>query len=405
MRILHVIPGISEQEGGPSQAVVAMCEALIANGIDVLLATTDAHLDINCQPGTEKIFKNVPTVFFPATLANSFKFSWALQRWLMNNVSHFDLVHIHAVFNHSSMAAARACRARKIPYIVRPLGSLDPWGMRQKRFRKLLFWHLLARKMIREAAAIHYTSEGEKLAVEQSLRLDQGVVIPLGVSIEDRPCGNTFRMQYPSVADARYVLVLSRLLRTKGLEELLSAFLSLVKAEQYRSWRLVFAGDGPPEFVHRLKDIVSRNLAAEFVVFTGWLTGEAKQAALRGASLLALPSHHENFGLCVMESLASGVPVLVSRHVNLAQEIQTADAGWICSSDEVSILQTLQEALSSEEELVRRANNGRYLAERYSWTCVTDQLIRLYAQLIARAKVSSATVQDRENCRTLRSTN
>ena len=39
---------------------------------------------------------------------------------------------------------------------------------------------------------------------------------------------------------------------------------------------------------------------------------------LSGASLLALPSHQENFGLCVMEALAHSVPVLVSPNVNLA---------------------------------------------------------------------------------------
>ena len=54
------------------------------------------------------------------------------------------------------------------------------------------------------------------------------------------------------------------------------------------------------------------------IVFTGWLEDDKKHAMLGGASLLALPSHQENFGLCVMEAMSHSVPVLVSPNVNLA---------------------------------------------------------------------------------------
>ena len=73
--------------------------------------------------------------------------------------------------------------------------------------------------------------------------------------------------------------------------------------------------------------------ASDRIVFTGWLDGERKDAVLSGASLLVLPSHQENFGMCVMEALARSVPVLVSPHVNLAHEIVLANAGWIATVD------------------------------------------------------------------------
>jgi hypothetical protein len=40
MRVLHVIPSVSERSGGPAAAIVPMCRALRGHGIDVLVATT-----------------------------------------------------------------------------------------------------------------------------------------------------------------------------------------------------------------------------------------------------------------------------------------------------------------------------------------------------------------------------
>src|SRR5215216_4614267 len=44
MRVLHVIPSVSERSGGPATAIIPMCRALLRQGIEVLLITTDAGL-------------------------------------------------------------------------------------------------------------------------------------------------------------------------------------------------------------------------------------------------------------------------------------------------------------------------------------------------------------------------
>jgi glycosyltransferase involved in cell wall biosynthesis len=118
-------------------------------------------------------------------------------------------------------------------------------------------------------------------------------------------------------------------------------------------------------------------------LFPGWLAGEEKDAFLHQASLLALPSHHENFGLCVMEALAAGVPVLVSPHVNLADEIGAAGAGWIAEVDRQSIESALAEALSHEDERARRGEAGRTLSQEFSCERVAARLNEMYAAVSA----------------------
>ena len=61
-----------------------------------------------------------------------------------------------------------------------PLGTLDPWSLKQKSVRKRLFWHLGVKRMLTGAAAIHYTSAEEKRLVETGLGLSGGVVVPNG---------------------------------------------------------------------------------------------------------------------------------------------------------------------------------------------------------------------------------
>src|ERR1017187_3167927 len=170
MRVLHVIPAVAPRYGGPSQAVIEMCASLKRVGIDVELCATDAdgngHLNVEIDKPT--LYRGVRAHFFRRDWSEAFKFSRSMDRWLDRNIGGYDIVHIHAVFSHATHAAARACRQHHVPYIVRPLGTLEPWSMQQKQLRKALAWHFLFRRELREAAAIHYTTEQERELTERS---------------------------------------------------------------------------------------------------------------------------------------------------------------------------------------------------------------------------------------------
>ena len=361
-----------------------MCRALRDEGVDVLLATTDAQLEKSAELKLRATSDGVPTILFPSQIGSSFKYSLPFAKWLDGHVSDYDLVHIHSVFNHSSISAARSCRKREVPYIVRPLGTLDPWGMSQKSFRKKLFWFGGLKQLLSGAAAIHYTSEPEQRAVEETLGLKHGAVIHLGVEDgESSGSGDRqlLRSEFPTLRTHPFVLFMSRLHPKKGLENLLKAFLALVDQEEFSDWRLMVAGDGSPEYARTLKQLTSSNAAEEQILFTGWLDGGMKEAVLREASLLALPSHQENFGLCVMEALARGVPVLISPQVNLAPQIENAGAGWVSELDGAQLKSTLAEALRSKQERTARGMAGQTLAKAFAWPIIARQLSALYASV------------------------
>jgi glycosyltransferase involved in cell wall biosynthesis len=377
MRVLHVIPSVSDRSGGPATAIVPMCRALSESGIEVLLATTNSGLEMEVPDGPVD-FRGVSTAFFPAQFLESFKFSKPMSAWLNKNVGSFDVVHIHAVFNHACVAAANACRKQRVPYVVRPLGTLDPWSMKQKRFRKQLFWRFTGRAMLHGAAAVHYTTAAEKEAAEHSLGLNHGIVVPLGID----PEMSDLSSQLPEVTGHPYVLVLSRLHPKKGLDVLIDAFLNVVDDTRFEHWRLVLAGDGSKNYVKMLRQRVFSKNAHELVSFTGWLEGEEKKSLLRRASLLALPSFQENFALCVVEALANGVPVLISPHVNLAAEVRSASAGWISEVNRSALETALREALEDPAERFKRGSAGKLLCQSFSWDQVAAQWKNLYSTLV-----------------------
>ena len=385
MRVLHVIPSVDERSGGPATAIVPMCRALMEQGIEVLLVTTDAGLRGD-EVASE--YKGVPAMFFPSQLGESFKYSRPLSSWLSTNIHHFGLAHIHAVFNHSSVAAAHFCRKAGVPYVVRPLGTLDPWSMRQKSLRKHVFWQLSGRGMLRRADAVHYTSHAEKRATEGLFGLNHGKVIALGIDGDHESSEARLAESFPSLALEPYLLVMSRLHPKKGLDVLLDAFLSL---DDHSRWRLVIAGDGPTDYVLKLKSKVASSPQQERIVFTGWLEGREKAAVLAGASLLVLPSYQENFGLCVMEAMYHSVPVLVSPHVNLAEEIEAAGAGWVANVEKNALAVQLAQALSDERELERRGRAAKDLSRKYSWAAAARDLTTLYEEILAQRRSTDYT--------------
>lgn len=377
MRILHVIPSVAARYGGPSVVAVASVLALRSAGHDAILATTDAdgsgRLDV--RTGTTTVWDDVPTIFFPRTASEAFKWSPAFARWLRRHVSEFDVVDVHAVFSHSSIAAGRACRIAAVPYVVRPHGALDPWSLGRKSLRKRAVLRAGARRMLESAARIQYTTDAERRLAESALPwLPAGTVVPLGV---DDACFGE------STTDVRrpYVLALSRLDRKKGLELLIDAFHAAALDTALAPWRLILAGDGRSDYVRELRDRAERGAAAGRITFTGWIDGTEKRLLVGGASLLASPSLQENFGLSVMEAMASGVPALVSPGVNLAEDIEASRAGWVVPRDMAALAEQLKAIARDPADRMRRGGAARQLADTYRWRRSAEALVDLYRSI------------------------
>jgi glycosyltransferase involved in cell wall biosynthesis len=375
MRLLHVIPGVARRYGGPSVAVLEMCRALRARGHDPLIVTTDADGPdrLPVEVGEPIEYEGVRAVFFPRTWSESIKYSAPLARWLGAHIREFDVVHVHALMSHACVAAVRAARAADVPYVLRPLGTLDDWSLAQKPLKKRVFMAGLGRTMLRGAAAVHVTSPDEGAAVATAWNVERVAMIPLGVN------AHAFEAARERPADPPYVASLSRVHPVKGLELLVDAFAAVTRDGPLAAWQLHIAGSGAPDDVAALVAHVRNSPAAGRVRLTGWLDGADKDAFLGRASLFALTSRHENFGIGLAEAMARGLPVVASRAVQIAPWIESAGAGWVTPLAPAAIEAALRDAMADPAKRASRGAAARVLAEQWRWPAVAERLEEMYA--------------------------
>ena len=394
LKILHVIPAIAPRYGGPSQLVIEMCQTLMDVGQDVAMVTTDADGDheLKVERHQWQTYQGVRTFFFRRSCGEGFKFARGMARWFRNHVDEFDLVHIHAVFSWSSLAVSRACREKNIPYLVRPLGSLDPWSMSQKPIRKKVLWRLGIAKMLGEAKAIHYTSALEKQYAESSLGLTNGVVIANGISLNKyaAPLGDSFfNSAFPDLKQKEYLLFLGRLHPKKKLLDLIKGFYSYCHQQTCSpSMQLVIAGDGDERYRGTLWKFVCETGLENRVIFIDWIQGKEKIALLQNSALKILISDNENYGISVVESMAAGRPVVVNQGVYLYPHIENTDAGWVVpSSDNLpdALANTLTMALSNLVQLDRKGERAcNAVATSFSWDAIGPRLVDVYDKILKR---------------------
>jgi len=389
LKVLHVIPSLSPVAGGPSLALPVMERALAAAGIEVTVATTDddgpgRHADV---PLGQAVKTAGSTRYYFRKQTEFYKCSRPLSRWVADHVTDFDLVHVHALFSHTSNSAARSACRRDIPYVIRPLGVLNRWGMRhRRRWLKWLSFHCVERPILRRAAAMHYTSRVEKIEAEQAGATARAAVIPLGIELagfENLPGPDLFLARFPEAAGRSLVLFLSRLDAKKGLDLLLPAFASVKRIHPQA--RLVVAGDGEETLCRHLKSEAQRLGLKDDIIWPGFLRGAEKLSAFAAATVFVLPSYSENFGIALVEAMAAGVPCVTTEGVAVAEDIRERGAGWVVPPDTAPLAQALTLALGDDDARIRKAASARRLAhERFSSAAMGSALSGLYAELVQR---------------------
>jgi glycosyltransferase involved in cell wall biosynthesis len=317
-----------------------------------------------------------------------YKVAPGLVTQLSRHLSSHDVVHIHAMFSFAPTVAAWMARGFDVPYIVRPLGTLCTYGITTRRRRlKQLSIDLVESRILRNAAAVHFTSKSE-FDEARSLGLSfRGVVIPLGIEREPACSRGALRAAYPSVVGRQVVLFLSRLDPKKNVEGLIDAM--ALSDTLKRSTMLLIAGSGAPAYLYSLKARAAAAGVTDHIVWLGHVEGEQKRAVLAAADIFALPSFSENFGIAVVEALLAGLPCVVGQGVAIATEIAGAGAGLAVTPDPRAIAEALEWILGNDDMRRQMGQRGLSFAEReYSTGAMAQRLIKLYEEVRRESRLT-----------------
>ncbi len=388
MKVLHVIPSIGPLRGGPSFAVRSIARGLAANGIETHVATTDDNgpgRRLEVEFGLPRKENGVTYWYFPRQ-SSFYLYSAPFTGWMWRHAADYDLIHIHAVFSWCSNIAAYIAHTLGVPYVVRPLGVLNRWGMEQRRpWLKRLSFSLIERHVLKNAAFIHYTAEQERIEAAQCGFEDRPMIIPNPVETPDASgVKGELRCLYPELQSKRVALFLSRIDRKKGLDLLIPAFAGVLR--EIPDAALVIAGDGDPALTESLRESCRSLGIQKSVYWPGFLSGPAKAAALAGADVFVLPSYSENFGIAVIEAMALGVPVILTDQVGICREVAASNAGLVTPAQVDPLRSALVRLLTDDAARAAIGRNGAALAQaQFSPAVVLKKLTEAYDSVLAAA--------------------
>lgn len=282
-----------------------------------------------------------------------------------------DLVHVHTVFTFPPAIAALSCRARGLPYVIRPAGTLDAHCLQSRSTRrKRLALALLVRANLRGAAALHATSERERQELAALVPDARVEVAEPGVELPD---------EVAPPPPPRMIGSLGRINPIKRLELLIDV-LPRLPGEVV----LALAGDGEPGYVAGLRRRAEQLGVGGRVQFLGHVDDEGKRAFLARCALLAFPSAHESFGVAVAEALAAARPVVVSPEVALAPELAAQQAGCVVPATVEAWARELNALLDSTTRREALGTAARALAvARYGWVAAAERTLALYRRCLS----------------------
>jgi glycosyltransferase involved in cell wall biosynthesis len=377
MKILHVIENFDLQSGGPPPVVAGMCDALTAIGHDVSL-----YANLSPEP-----YKRPENVSYRLKLFEvdftSFGVSIAMARAL-RDIRSFDLVHIHMLYRFPQFVAAYLARRAGVPYCVQPHGALVDYiyNHSTRKFSRRLYAQTVEKWNLVGAEALIFTAELEREnAAALGFTGRSSYIVPVGAHITDlarRVDGTPFRQKY-RIDGRKMLLWMGRQVPKKALDVLVTAFAEIRKV--CPDTVLVIAGPDPEGYGAQVRAWVEQAGLADHVIFTGMISGEEKRQAFAAADIFVFPSYAENFGVVVLEAMAVGLPVVLSKGIDIWREIDEAGAASIVESTPEQVAAASIDLLQDPTKRARMGNAASRAAWNYDWAGIGRKLDSAYRDI------------------------
>lgn len=389
MKILQVCPAYypALSFGGPILSTLAL-NKLLSKRHEVTTLTTPLGL----EPGdAQRIVFDRPTpspcggtlVYQPYSGYQHFTWSPASLAWLRRHARQFDVVLLQGVWNFPLMAAAWVCQRQGIPYALFPHGTLSEEAVTLRSgLKKRLMLALFVRSMLERASRIVFTTRYEVAKVQSHLhfKLSPAVVpnIVDDTEFDVLPPRGALRNQLQISDDA---VVLLHLGRVTPVKRILTSVRVLSRLRQVGKpvVLLVVGGDESGHRAEIVELAESLGVCGQ-VHFTGLLGREASKQAFADADIFLLPSLSENFGMAVAEAMLARLPVVISDHVGLAQEVAGMSAGIVVplAAGDEGFANAVSGLIDDPLQRMALAEAGRVFAQSaYSEAAVASKMERL----------------------------
>ena len=310
----------------------------------------------------------------------------------------YDLIHSHYWLSGLAALDLRQEWGRPIIQMFHTLAAMKNRVARTPEERATPFRLETEGRLMREVDRIVAATQAELAQMQWLYHADttRVVVIPPGVDTgRFYPIPIDEAKEYVGIApDDRMILYVGRIEPLKGIDTLLEAFALLNKESVLRSHCLCLAiiggePDVTPEQMSaemaRLRTLSESLGLGDLVTFLGRRDQDTLAYYYSASEAVVIPSHYESFGLVALEAMACGRPVVASETGGLAYLVRHGETGFhIPAGDSESLAARLRELLEDQDLQERLGRQAAEYARGFAWPLVVDQIIDLYATLVAQ---------------------
>ncbi len=342
MKIALVSPYDWNYPGGVRNHILNLSEQFIQMGHDVsILAPGSGKKDTLSESHIYNIGRTIPLHFNGSIAHVTFipDLTWGVRRILQRE--HFDVIHIHE------------------PLV--PSLSLDV--LRLSRTLTVGTFHAFAQPSMTSPPHLAYASAYQ--------------IIPNGIDLQRF---NLHTVPLSQFIDGKLnILFMGRFEKRKGAKYLLRAIPAI--RERYPNTRFIFVGEGPLRagFQHCVKQA-----GLPDVVFSGYISDNEKPRYFASSHVFCAPATgSESMGIVLLESMASGVPVVASNIQGYTTVVTSGVDGLLTPPRDSERLANAVSSLLGNESLRQRLiYAGLQKVRDYAWPQVAHHINDYYYRLL-----------------------
>ena len=331
LKILRLMTTIDPKFGGPNHTVIASSLALSKQGFKVDMLTSDRKNSNFFKSKKIRIINKGPSML------GQFGLSLKYTLWLLKHRREYDAFIVHGIWMYPSLLARILLKKKYFTFIH---GFLDPFFRLNliKKIKKQIYWYLIEKKNLLLSRSVILTSEEEKKLLNNTFVNTSGIkktVLRYGINqprFNKTKALKYFYKKFPNLKNERFLLFLGRFHEKKGCDILIKAIKKL--SDQNINFKFLLAGPNS-EYKKKIMNLSDHYGLKTNVFWSDMIQNNLKWGAISASIGMVLPSHGENFGVALVESLSCSRPVLTTNKVNIYLEILKFKSGYV-SKDEIN---------------------------------------------------------------------
>lgn len=370
MKILFITPSYKPAViyGGPTYSVSKLAEHLSKKcSLQVVTTTANGKLELEVSVNKNIMVENVNVYYFKRQTKDHTHFSFQLLKYIWNNSSQFDVIHIHSWWNLVSIFSLCICLINNSKVLISPRGMLSEYTIKKSKLKSIV--NTFFNGFLYNKVHFHLTSKYEYKQVNDISSISKHLIPNLLID------KSFFKSDFENKND---ILFLSRIEKKKNIEELIY---SIPKISM--SINLNIVGGVESKYREYLQTQIQNLNIQNRVSWYEPLYNEHKNKIIANSKLLILPSYDENFANIVLEALLNGTAVVVSENVGLSDFVSEFNLGWVVKSDG-DLSEIINNALNDIDKLKFIYHNSREIVLReFNDEKIVQQYLSMYTSIIS----------------------